>query len=239
MGLAVIVLVYNLFLIRHIQCSLNSKSCPEGISQKLQSYLGSSAIFLNQESLSDSLKLLYPLEEIHLSFKVFNTLEVVLAGSQLSYNAKTYLVKELPLIAMDIAPGSTLSADWVKPTVDLETFIADKDGQNFDLWSNGTMTPSATSEANIIYIFKEKPDSETLINIFKTIRILSRYLDLAKIYIADHRLFLRQEGQPDIIVYVPSDEDSLVEALQSFAYLATIKKDAKVVDLRFKNPIIR
>ncbi len=238
-GLILVVFIYNLFVIRQIRCTYNDGDCPENISEKLKTRLGSNAIFINQKSLSSSIESLYPIKEVHLSFHLFNSLRVTLTGSGLPYNTKVYLVQNLPLLAMDAASGSTLSADWPRPTTEIERSLLGQEGINFDLWDNGTLTPSATGEAKIIYLFKEKPDQDTLTNLFKLIKIVSHYLDFTQIYVLDHRVFLMQTNQPDIIIYVPFDEGSLVEALQSFAYLATIKKDAKVVDLRFKNPIIR
>ena len=60
-----------------------------------------------------------------------------------------------------------------------------------------------------------------------------------KYILLTNRGFLSRPKEPDIIIGVPFDEGSLASALQSISYLATIKKDAKVIDLSFKNPIIR
>jgi hypothetical protein len=239
LGGVLLVFLYHLFLIRHVNCTLNGGPCPDNISEKLKVYLGESSIFLDQKSLSANMRSLYTLEQVGISFRLGNKLQVDLKSGNLSYNAKVYLVQDLPQLSMDNVPVGTVSAGWTKPTTEIEQSLLDKEGHNFDLWENGTITAAATSEAKIIYLFKEKPDQEITVSIFKALKIISRYVDFSRIYILGQDIFLRQESQPDIIVYVPFDEGSLVEALQSFAYLATIKKDAKVVDLRFKNPIIR
>jgi hypothetical protein len=86
---------------------------------------------------------------------------------------------------------------------------------------------------------KQKPSKEYLSQLFKLMESLNRYVSVDKVFILGETVFLSRGGQPDIITSVPYDEDKLLEALQSIGFLTTMKKDPKVIDLRYKNPIIR
>jgi len=203
------------------------------------SLLNSNALLINQKDLLASIKKIYPVEKSQIGFKIFNTLQVELTGDKKSFNIDTFLVKDLPTITMDLSDGSTESGYWRLPTVDLDTYIATQEAYGFTLWEDGILSPAATTEGKINYIFSEKHDQEDMVEISNLLKLTDKYLNLDKIYIVNHRCFLRQSGQPDIIVYVPFDEGLLETALQSLSYLVTIKKDARVIDLSFKNPIIR
>ena len=101
------------------------------------------------------------------------------------------------------------------------------------------MSPVASAESKIKYLFTEKPTIQTVKSIYALVKLVEKYLNVDQIMILNQKIFLRQANQPDIIVNIPFDEDNLVQALQSYEYLTTIKKDTKVIDLRFKNPILR
>lgn len=231
--------VYNLFSVKTIQCSFNSGNCPHEIVQKLNSNIGSNSIFINQKKLVESIKTVHPISNAIIGFRMFNTLEVSLEGNSESYKAEVFLVKDLPLVTFDEAPGSTISSDWPRPTEELSILVRDIPSSTFDIWENGSLTPTASSSSILKYILNRKPDAETLTNLYKILNLSFKYLDPQEIYVLNTQVFLRQVNQPDIIVNIPFDEAMLIEAFQSINYLATIKKDTKVIDLRFKNPIIR
>lgn len=235
-----VLLLNSLFIIRKINCTLNNEICPHETQAIINNLLGTNSLFVNQKELLTLIKAVYPVDSIAIGYKAFNTLNLNLKGSSLYIQADIYLVGKLPVLSMDQAPSTTDSASWwVKPTGELADFISSQKALGSNLWENGSMTSVATSGASIKYIFSEKPSSETIASIYKMIKIILKYLDVSNIYIVNNRYFLSRPRQPDIIVGVPFDEGSLVSALQSVNYLATIKKDVKVIDLSFKNPIIR
>ena len=236
----VLFLLNNLFVIKKIDCSLNDQPCPEDTLKVINRFLGTNSLFVNQKELVAGIKAVYPIDTASVSFKMFNTLKVSLQGTRPFIQADVYLVKDLPVLSMDQAPSTTDSAGWwIRPSTDLQNYVNDKEALGFDLWNNGAMTSIATVGANLSYIFSAKPNADTVASVYKLVDLVSKYLTISKIYIVDDRGFLSQTGQPDIIVTVPFDEVSLKQALQSMSYLVTIKKDAKVIDLSFKDPIIR
>ncbi len=232
-------LMNTLFSIRTISCTLDKELCSPEILEKFNKYLGSNVLLLNQKQLSSSLTASFPVQKVTVGFKVFNILNVELVGGNPPLNAQVYLVKDLPVLAMDTAPGSTESAAWPKPSGELLKFLEEASPSGFSLWDTGLMTPIINEESKVKYILKEKPDEETIKSLCRLIKLVNKYLDVLSINIVGQRIFLSQSNQPDIIVNVPFDEGQITEAIKSFAYLASIKKDAKVIDLRFKNPIIR
>lgn len=236
----VVFLANGLLTVKKINCSLNDVSCPKEIETTLKKLIGTDSLFINQKELLTFIKAVYPVDEMTVDYKAFNTISINLHGNSPFVQANVYFVNQLPVLSMDQAPSTTDSASWwKKPTDELSSFISSQPPLGFNLWENGSMTPSATCGANINFIFSEKPTAESVSSIFKMLTIVNKYIDVSTIYIVNDRSFLSRPGQPDIIVGVPFDEESLVSALQSISYLATIKKDARVIDLSFKDPIIR
>jgi len=236
-----IIIIANILLtIKKINCTLNNEICPQEIQIVTNKLLSSNSLFINQKELLIFTKAIFPIEKMKISYKTFNTININFFGSSPYIQTNLYLVNTLPVLSMDNAPSSTDSAGWwIKPTVELKDFVSSKEKLGFNFWENGSMTPIASASANINYIFSEKPSPEKVISIYKMTKLVEKYLEFSQIYIVNHRIFLSRSEQPDIIIGVPFDEGSLVSALQSINYLSTIKKDTKVIDLSFKNPIIR
>ena len=229
----------NLFTISQTECQLDREVCPPEIVQKLDKLTGSNILFLNQKQLSGVLMDSFPVEKVGIGFQMFNTLKVNLDGGHPPILTMVYLVKELPMVSVDKASGSTESAGWPKPSEELKIFTQNASPSSFGIWDNGRMTPVATDEAKIIYILSKKPDEETVKSLYRLTKIANKYLYVDSILVLGQRVFLSQADQPDIIVSVPFDEEQVSEAIKSYSYLVTLKKDVKVIDLRFKNPIIR
>lgn len=239
-AIPVVILFQSLFTIKKINCTLNGTICPDQVMVIFNKHKDTNSLFLNQKELFTFLKAVYPIDRMNVNFQALNTLNIRLEGNSPFIFVDVYLVNETPLLSMDQAPSTTDSAGWwVKPTGEIKAFLSDKTAQSFSFWENGSMTPEATSGSIISYIFTEKPTQETVSSIYKLAKQVSKYLDISNIYIINNRCFLSMSGQPDIIVNVPFDEALLTQALQSMNYLVTIKKDTKVIDLSFKNPIIR
>lgn len=239
--LALLLYLGNKFLtINKIDCATNNGECPASINIFLNKFVHQNSVLINQKEIGAYLKGIYPIENLSINFHIPNTLKVRIFETKLYVDANVFLVQTLPTLSMDQAPSSTDSAGWwTKPTKEIKDFTQTKQSQSFYLYDTGIMTPSSTGSAIINYIFSVKPSSENISSIYRLTKLISKYTDVLEIFILDNRFFLSRPSQPDIIVNVPFDEASLTSALQSLSYLATIKKDAKVIDLSFKNPIIR
>lgn len=228
-----------LFTIRTISCSLDNEPCSGEVLGKFNKFVGTNVLLLNQKQISHSLKSSFPVQEVTIGFKLFSTLNVTLKSGNPPIEILAYLVKDLPTVTLDTAPGSSESATWPKPSSEISKFTDVASSSSFSIWDTGLMTPAAGDESNIRFVFSEKPSTETVQSVYRLIKLVNKYLDVLSIQIVGTRVFLSQSNQPDIIVNVPFDEGQVSEAIKSLTYLTSIKKDAKVIDLRFKNPIIR
>jgi hypothetical protein len=236
----VIVLLNKLLTINKINCFLNHGSCPDEVVSVLKHLSGTNSLFVNQKELISQVKEVFPIDKLTVKYQVFNTIEVNLFGTTQPIPTDVFLINDPPVFSMDQAPSTTDSAGWwVKPTSELETYLKYQESLGFQLWENGSMTPVASEGGAIKYLILDKPDPNLVSSIYKLVKVINKYLEVSQIYIFGSRCFLSRQGQPDIIVSVPFDEDGLVFALQTLNYLTTIKKDTRVIDLSFKNPIIR
>jgi len=239
--IAVLLLFANsLFIIHKVDCVADGDTCPSEVLGVLDNLVGSNSMFINQKEVEKDIKSIFPVKEVSIYFKKVNTLQVKLQEAQSSVLAEVYLVKDLPVLSIDQAPSTTDSAAWwTKPSAELEEYVASKSPLSFNIFSNGNMISTSTESSSIKYIFSQKPEAETVSEIYRLVKLVSKYTDFSQIFIINKRFFLSQQGQPDIIILVPFNEEGITHALQSISYLVTIKKDTKVIDLSFKNPIIR
>ena len=150
------------------------------------------------------------------------------------------MVSDYPPLSINSNQISTESAVFFeKPSTELNSSIDFSGFSSFNLYENGLLVPIASESSTLYFLLKQKPADETMSKIFKLLETASRYINSEKTYILGDIVFLSRSEQPDIITSVPYDEDKLLEALQSLGFLNTMKKDPKIIDLRYKNPIIR
>lgn len=233
-------LLKNQFTVRKIVCTFNGGPCSAEISLILDKLLETNFLFVNQNKINQKIAFLYQVRKTAYTFKPFHTLVVEVEGDSSPLPIEAYLVNELPVLSLDKAPSTTDSAGWWRmPTQEIAEYLNAKEAGSFNLYQSGTMTPSATAESKLKMIFSTKPSTEVAASIYDLVRVVSKYLEVSAIYVIDQRCFLSRPNQPDIIVVVPFDEAKLVSALQSLSYLVTIKKDLRVIDLSFKNPVLR
>lgn len=239
----VVVLVLSttrVFKVSTINCSFNGTECPNEVTVSLNSLLGKNALSLNQKKIFESVNRIRQIEDLSLHFKIFNRLEVEIKSNASNLFVDIHLISNYPSLSLNSVPESSTSAVFfIKPSEELSNLANGLKTDTFSLWPDGSLTPVATSESKIILLMTKKPDSIVVKQIYEAVNLLSKYLSYDKIYIADYDIFLSRLDLPDIIMSVPYDERSILEALQSLGYLSTIKKDNKVIDLRYKNPVIR
>lgn len=233
------VFINKFFIIKELSCHSNNLPCNDGVTNLLQYTIGKNALTLNEKKITDIVKGVYPVDKLSSSFVFPNKLNVEIEGWKSSVVLATFQVPILPTLSLDEASKSTESAFWRKPSIELNNYVLDKDAKFNKLWENGWLTPDATNSAEIKMIYVETPSEESLSSFYKIILLAQKYLEKPKIIITGSRILLSQESQPDIIIYVPTEVENVELSLQSIDYLYTIKKDARVIDLSFKHPIIK
>lgn len=236
----IIILVISGLKINKIICLQNNQNCDNVYLELLNKKIGSSLLNLSFRKTVKEINLARPTSGVELHFNLFNTLLVKITTSQKPLDVNLTLVSEYPKLSMDNLPESSTSAVFFKkPSAEIKENYSDLTSTSFGLWSNGELTSAASSESKIKYFITEKPGKDVLIDLYNLINLLLQYTDPENIYIIGENVFLSRGEQPDIITSVPFEQTSLVEALQSLGFFTTIKKDTKIIDLRFKNPTIR
>jgi len=198
---------------------------------------GKSFYLIDKKLVKETVGNVFPIEDIKYTFQFPNKLSLQIIGWQASVPIQTYQVSALPFLSIDIS--SSDSAIWTKPSIEVNNFLVDKESKGQKLWSVGRMTPEKVDESNIKQVFVENPTEDLLADFFSVIKLANKYLANPKIIMIGPRILLSQDVQPDIIINIPADMGDVESALQSIDYLYTIKKDAKVIDLSFKHPIIK
>lgn len=231
--------VFRLLIINNVVCYTNKQPCSQDLENLLVNLKGKNVLFINRNALKDSIKNIFPVDDVKYSFKLPNKLEVNVIGWQEAIPIDTYQVINYPMLSMDVYGGATDSGTWNRPVTEIQNFLNDQEPKSQRLWGKGRLTLDSTVSGTIKDIFVSNQDEDTLSNIYQLTLLSEKYLSNPKIYVLGSRFFLSQDGLPDIIIYIPADLGRVESALQSINYLVTIKKDAKVIDLSFKHPIIK
>lgn len=237
-----IVLIFFLssLKLKNITCEDRGSPCSVEITNTLNRYLGTSILSLKKQSLLQDLNKIQPTKDIFLHYQSLNSIKIDLESEQRSIPINLSLVIDYPSLSFNQLPISSESAVFFqKPSTEIGSSVGGLVFTSFNLWYNGEISSSATQSSKILFLSKQKPSKEDLVAIFNLLETADKYLKVDNIYILGNVIFLSAAGQPDIITSVPYDGRSLTEALQSLGFLTTMKKDPKIIDLRYKNPIIR
>jgi len=240
-GLILVVIIYFLsrsLIIKTLVCRVNGEICSQEILDIFRPLIGGNISSVRKNNLEWSLKQIFPLENLKYNFSYPNTLEITMTGNDDGYEVTGYQVSALPNLTFDSL--STESGSITSPSREIKSFINGLVGNPGKIWMSGDITPDSSSpSANIHHVYTHLPSSGTVSAIFKIITLVSRYIENSVIYIWEDRVFLSHDYLPDIIIYVDADLADVESSLQSLDFLVTIKKDAKVLNLSFKHPIIK
>lgn len=239
-GILVLLLVFRLFTIKNIVCFENNIPCDENIVSVLVEKKSNSIFTFNKIKVLKELNKIKPVTSFEFHFKFPNKLTVNIKTDTGAIPVYLGLVSEFPTLSINLPPASTESAvTFVKPSIDIQKKLDEVMLSSFEIWFNGELKPIATTEAKVTLLIKEKFSAEELKSIYTLLELVKKHLNVNKVFILGRTVFLSAEGQPDIITSVPYDEAVLLEALQSLGFFTTMKQNPTIIDLRYKNPIIR
>jgi len=224
--------------IEKVDCSFNDHHCPQEISDIFARAQNKNFLTLNRKELTWAVEQLLPFESIKINFSFPNILIVGLKGTKDPLSLDIFQVSELPRLSMDTFSASTESGQWRRPVVEITDFLNGQTGTTQKIWENGSLT-AASSSSSIFFLYSALPDKDQLTALYHLLVLVNRYLENPGIYIVGDRLFLSVAGLPDIIINTHTPLDHVAASLQSIDYLATIKKDARVINLSFKNPVVK
>jgi hypothetical protein len=234
-----LLLLSKVFVIKTINCTANGASCSAEIRNLLENHLNQSYFSLNRKNLDWSIGQIFPHDRLTYNFSYPNRLMVELQGVKMALGITVVQVPSLPNLSLDLFASSTESAQWSRPIPEIETFLKDYEGEPKKLWEDGHLTSDSSPSGTVKYIYSKLPSPEQSGSVYKMITKTLRYLENPQIYVLGDRIFLSCAGLPDIIIYADASLDDVESSLQSLDYLSTIKKDARVINLSFKHPIIK
>jgi len=226
----------SFFLIKQVNCTIDQLPCPAYLTSHFDRYRSHSYLLINQKAALDSLKKQASVKSLTFSLSAPRVLSVEVIIDQLPLPISAYLVDSLPLLSFE----STHSA-YTSPVTEISSLLSDKKAQNYQLVTGGQLLPfdQVVPPSSPNLVFTDKPTPDILAKFYNHYQIVSRIITPSHSYLVESDLFLRVEGQPDIIVSMTKTSQEISSALQSLPTLVKIKTDPKIIDLRFNHPIIR
>lgn len=235
----ILLLVFQVSKIKQVDCTYNTLPCQKEIVEKLNLYLNRSYFQLSSDDIISNLSSIQPVDEIKTHFFFPGKLRVDIVSKENFKEATIHYLVEKPLLSLDKILESSDSAIVAKPTEEIEQFLKDKTGSGVQIWSNGKLVSKEINNPIIKIVVGQNPKADMYAQIYNFLEFVKQFANFKNIYLVDDLIFLSREGLPDIIVIVPFDESRLKLAFSSLDFLNSLKKDAKVIDMRFKNPILR
>ncbi len=241
----VVFIVFSIYIfnanleIKNVNCFINQVVCDETTYNLFQSLKGKKIISLKQDELETQLKYLFPFDSLQTTFSYPNSLNVNIKRTLPAIPITLIKSEQFPELSFDRQASASESAFFRKPSDEIELFVKNLETSPNQLWSDGNLSNQPGSTASATLVYQKLPHQKFLSKTYQQLTLLTKYIQDPKIFIMGERLFLRQSGQPDIIVYVEAESAIVETSLQSLDLLYKIKKDAKVINLSFKHPIIK
>jgi hypothetical protein len=223
-----------LFTIRQTDCHLpDNSTCSVELTNFLSTQKGKSLFLVNKKKLVSSLQELSPASQIQLELSLPGKLTLNIKSIQ-PLAVSVFLNYLEPSLSLD----SSRSANLKSPLGELDSFVSSLSGQVYNLFPSGELVPGGEA-SSIKLLFSQKPPQQKLKQIFILIATINHALPITKGYHLNNSLYLASTNLPDIIINSNSSVEELSGSLQAIPSLAKIKEGIKIIDLRFKHPVIR
>lgn len=238
--LFVLIFSYNLTQIKNIYCYCDGQICQDDNCQNIHKLIGKNLLSLNKKRVIDKLNQSGKYQKITISTKSVNTVVVDFHSTVDFFIFNSTITPEQLKLSLDSPPVSSDSAAvFNKPSLEISEWLKSNPFLSLKIYPNGFYEITSTASSQIFAITKDKKDTIWYKKAFKLIKTVLSYADVSGVYFLDNNVYFAQVGQPDIIVSIDYQEEKLLKSLQSMRFLTTIKKDPKIIDLRYTNPIIR
>lgn len=226
--------------IKSIYCYCDGQVCEQSICSSISSIVGKNYLSLNKRKVIEEINNIGKYERIDIKTKSLGsvTIDFHTTSDFLIFNSM--ISSEKIELSIDAPPVSTLSANIIqKPSIEIGQWASKYNLLSLKVYSGGTSETTATTSSPVIAITTEKKSIQWYQSMYKLIKIVLSYVNISGVYLLDNNVYFAQVGQPDIIISSDYQEEKLTKTLQSLGFLTTIKKDPKIIDLRYANPIIR
>lgn len=233
--IAILLITHQLlFTIHQTDCyTPDNSDCSVELTNHLATQKGKSLFLVNKRKLISTLQELSPASQVQLELGLPGKLTLNIKSIQ-PLAVTVFLNYLEPSLSLD----SSRSANLKPPLAELDSFVSSLSGQVYNLFPNGDLVPGGEA-SSINLLFSEKPPQQKLKQIFILITTINHALPITKGYQLNNNLYLASTNLPDIIINSNSSAEELSGSLQAIPSLAKIKEGIKIIDLRFKHPVIR
>lgn len=125
------------------------------------------------------------------------------------------------------------------PIIELNQLVSTLSAQSSQLLQNGDLIIGGEADSKINFVFSQKPQTPLLQTAYRLIDKINLNYQVKQIFFVNNNLYLDLSGFPQVILSLNTPEEKLQKLIESIPTLAKIKMSAKIIDLRFNNPIIR
>ena len=226
--------------IKSVHCYCDGQVCEQNICSSVSAIVGKNYLSLNKRKIIADVNSSGKYERVDIKTKSLGsvTIDFHTTSDFLIFNSM--ITSEKIQLSIDAAPISTLSANIIqKPSVEIDQWASKYNLLSLKVYPGGSSETTATTSSPIFAITTEKKPIQWYESMYKLIKIVLGYANISGVYLLDNNVYFAQVGQPDIIISTDYQEEKLTKTLQSLGFLTTIKKDPKIIDLRYANPIIR
>lgn len=238
--LILLVVSISFIKVKNVYCYCDGQVCEESVCNATKNQIGNNLLTLNKRRLERNLNSGGKYQKIAIEVKPLNTVTVNFHSvSDFFVFNSTITTQKIPLSINNPPPSSDSAAFFNKPSVEIAEWLKDLQLISIKIFPSGQQETVSTTSSQIFAITADKKDSDWYKLAHQLIKKVLAYANVSGVYFIDNNVYFAQVGQPDIIVSMDYDEEKLTKSLQSLGFLTTIKKDPKIIDLRYTNPIIR
>lgn len=226
--------------IKSVHCYCDGQVCEQNICSSVSAIVGKNYLSLNKRKIIAEVNSSGKYEKVDIKTKAVGvvTIDFHTTSEFLIFNSM--VTSEKIALSLDTPPVSTLSANiFQKPSLEITEWANKYNLLSLKVYPSGSSETAATTSSPIFAITTEKKPIQWYQSMYKLIKIVLGYANISGVYLLDNNVYFAQVGQPDIIISTDYQEEKLTKTLQSLGFLTTIKKDPKIIDLRYANPIIR
>jgi hypothetical protein len=232
--------ILQLTKIKSVYCYCDGQVCEQNICSSVSAIVGKNYLSLNKRKIIAEANSSGKYEKVDIKTKAVGvvTIDFHTTSEFLIFNSM--VTSEKIALSIDTPPVSTLSANiFQKPSSEIMAWASKYNLVSLKVYPAGFSETAATISSQIIAITTDKKTTQWYESMYKLIKIVLGYANVSGVYLLDNNVYFAQVGQPDIIISTDYQEEKLTKTLQSLGFLTTIKKDPKIIDLRYANPIIR
>lgn len=239
--IALCIISFLLFMpkITTIDCFVDSQICPDEISLLIHSKTPKNYLLLNKKNLIKEIIESGVYSKVNIRYSLSGKLIYYLYESSEFFTYNVALVQNTADFQVGNHYSSTSGELTSRFSEQLQSLVGNLNTTSLLVYSNGHTAPISTTSSQIVVVTSDKKDQQWYADTYRLMKVVSSYIKTFSVYVIENNIYFSQESGPDIVINVSANVTDLTKTLQSLVFINTIKKNPKVVDLRYTNPIIR